>query len=452
MELRKRQIGHLKAPGNWINDPNGFIYYKGKYHLFYQYFPYAPEWGTMHWGHAVSDDLVNWEHVGIALFPTKYGDQNGCFSGSAVEHEGNMVLFYTGVHYFEEDPENIHLCLHDRFDSCQMRIDSWNGMDFDNFKGKQVVIPPIEDKCHGDRTHTRDPKVWKGKNGWTMVLGSRSEEGRGKLLFYQSPDLKSWSYVNEATKGDGWGWMWECPDYFETEGGQVLVFSPMRFLKDGKWEENQAICMTVDFKEDGCEMNMPDSYQYLDYGLDLYAPQSAVDEDGRRVLVAWLRMPEAVEEEGQAPWRGMFCLPRVVEVKNGHVYFRVHPNVKKLYKRPVTDVKDTGPEGYLLSLELEDGGCVNAGGYQIFRRGNRICTDRTQVFCRGEDYRMVFETPDVKEGFHLDIYVEDHMVEVYVNDGEYVISNGVYGLKKELLISGGNKAELFRAMDPPIHR
>ena len=95
---------------------------------------------------------------------------------------------------------------------------------------------------------------------------------------------------------------------------------------------------------------------------------------------------------------------------------------------------------------------MNAGGYQIFRRGNRICTDRTQVFCKGEDYRMVFETPDVKEGFHLDIYVEDHMVEVYVNDGEYVISNGVYGLKKELLISGGNKAELFRAMDPPIHR
>ena len=161
MEQRRKQEGHLKAPGNWINDPNGFIFFKGKYHLFYQYFPYAPIWGTMHWGHAVSEDLVSWEHVGIALFPTKEGDQNGCFSGSAVEQDGRMVLFYTGVHYHAADPENIHLCPDDQFDSCQMRIDSEDGMHFDNFGGKRVVIPPIGDRRCGDRTHTRDPKVWR---------------------------------------------------------------------------------------------------------------------------------------------------------------------------------------------------------------------------------------------------------------------------------------------------
>ena len=85
---------HLKAPDNWINDPNGFIYYKGQYHLFYQYFPYGPRWGTMHWGHAVSQDLVSWEHKGLALYPTIHGDQNGCFSGSAVEEEGKLYLVY----------------------------------------------------------------------------------------------------------------------------------------------------------------------------------------------------------------------------------------------------------------------------------------------------------------------------------------------------------------------
>ena len=86
-------ILHLKAPGDWINDPNGFIYYKGKYHLFYQYFPCAPVWGTMHWGHAVSDDLVHWKHLGIALFPTKSYDRNGVFSGSALEIDGRMNLY-----------------------------------------------------------------------------------------------------------------------------------------------------------------------------------------------------------------------------------------------------------------------------------------------------------------------------------------------------------------------
>ena len=80
----KQDVLHLKSPVNWINDPNGFIYYKGKYHLFYQHFPYAPIWGTMHWGHAVSEDLVHWEHKKIALFPTKSYDRNGVFSGSAI--------------------------------------------------------------------------------------------------------------------------------------------------------------------------------------------------------------------------------------------------------------------------------------------------------------------------------------------------------------------------------
>ena len=83
----KKDVLHLKAPGNWLNDPNGFIYYKGKYHLFYQHFPYAAVWGTMHWGHAVSEDLIHWEHLGIALFPTKAYDQNGVFSGSAIEKD-----------------------------------------------------------------------------------------------------------------------------------------------------------------------------------------------------------------------------------------------------------------------------------------------------------------------------------------------------------------------------
>lgn len=86
----REDIIHLKAPRGWMNDPNGFIYYKGMYHLFYQHFPYAPRWATMHWGHAVSRDLVHWEHQDVALFPTRYEDQNGCFSGSAFVHEDRL--------------------------------------------------------------------------------------------------------------------------------------------------------------------------------------------------------------------------------------------------------------------------------------------------------------------------------------------------------------------------
>ncbi len=132
---------HLKAPGNWINDPNGFIYYKGKYHLFYQYFPYAPVWGTMHWGHAVSDDLMHWEHLGIALFPTKDYDRNGVFSGSAIEKDGELYLYYSAVKYLEADKENIHVSLNDLFETSQAMIVSPDGFHFDNWKDKKMVLP-----------------------------------------------------------------------------------------------------------------------------------------------------------------------------------------------------------------------------------------------------------------------------------------------------------------------
>ena len=433
-----KDIIHLKAPGNWINDPNGFIYYKGNYHLFYQYFPYAPRWGTMHWGHAVSKDLVHWEHKGVALFPTKYGDQNGCFSGCAVEYDGRMYIYYTGVHYHKQDPDDIHKCLADQFASSQFMMISDDGCSFDNFNRKTQIIPPIEDKRIGDETHTRDPKVWRGKDAWYMMLGSKGDNGKGKLLFYRSRNLTDWEFVNCVSKVNDFGNMWECPDYFEIKGDKVLVFSPMQFINDGKRYADHLICMPVEFDEETCTMELPDQYQFLDYGLDLYAAQSTVDEEGRRVLVAWARMPEAVDGN----WNGMFCIPRVVEVKNGHIYFRVHPNVEKQYKRRIDDVSEADEAGYRVSFDIEDGEMINIGGYEICRKGDQICTDRTAVFVRDDDFRMQFATPKVKEGYHLDIYVDANLIEVFVNNGEYVISNTVYGLKKEIYAKCMEKLEI----------
>ncbi|EAC9468344.1 glycoside hydrolase family 32 protein, partial [Listeria monocytogenes] len=91
-----RQNYHFSAPIGWINDPNGFIYYKGHYHLFYQYYPYDSRWGPMHWGHARSSDLVHWEDLPVALAPDQPYDSGGCFSGSAIERDGKLYLFYTG--------------------------------------------------------------------------------------------------------------------------------------------------------------------------------------------------------------------------------------------------------------------------------------------------------------------------------------------------------------------
>ena len=429
---------HVKAPENWINDPNGFIYYKGKYHLFYQHFPYEPRWGTMHWGHCISSDLVHWQHEKIALFPSKYDDRNGCFSGSAVEADGKLNLFYTGVRYLEEDPDDIHLCRQNRFVSAQMRMVSEDGIHFDNIRNKETVIPVLTDPETGDAAHTRDPKVWRGSDAWYMVLGTTQNE-KGKLLIYRSEDLQHWELKNSVKGTGNFGWMWECPDYFEVNGSQILLVSPMGLLKDGNREANQAVCAFVDFQEETCSMNISDRWQFLDYGLDLYAPQSTVDEQGRRILTAWARMPEPVE--GQ--WMGMLCGIRVVETENDHLYFRPHPNVMQAYSREITSPAEASEGCYRACLELEEGETVNVGGYQIRAAGNRIHTDRHQVFPSLEHWRKEFQTPKLTDGYHLDIYVDPNLIEVYVNQGEYVITSTVYGLQTILQTDTANPVRLY---------
>ncbi|MGN0299299.1 MAG: glycoside hydrolase family 32 protein [Lachnospiraceae bacterium] len=428
---------HLRAPGNWINDPNGFIYYKGMYHIFYQYFPYEPRWGTMHWGHAVSADLVHWQHLGVALFPTIYADQNGCFSGSAIEYDGKMYLYYTGVHYYRSNPEDIHLCLDDQFESAQLMITSEDGVHFANFHDKSVVIPPIENPEVGDRTHTRDPKVWRGTDAWYMVLGSSTQEKQGEIVIYKSCDLKDWSLAGTASTPEKLGWMWECPDYFEVNGTQVLIVSPMGIMKEPYTD--QTVCTLVKFDEKSCQMQIPQQYQFLDYGLDLYAPQSTVDAEGRRVLVAWLRMPEVVNDT----WRGMFCLPRVVEVQNGHIYFRVHPNVRAGFSRRVTSLDDTEQDIYQLRFIMNEGESIDIGGYRIIRREGRICTDRSRVFAGHEEYRMQAETPEIQDGNNFEVYVSEHLIEVFVNDGEYVLSSAVCGLRRKIVSQLQNEPQIY---------
>ena len=427
---------HFKAPNCWINDPNGFIWYKGRYHLFYQCFPYSAHWGRMHWGHAVSTDLVNWEEKGIALFPSKTDDRSGCFSGSAIEYKDKIYIYYTGVNYTEEDPENINCCINDTFTAAQLMITSEDGMKFDNITDKKTVIPPIEDKKIGDKNHTRDPKVWRGKDAWYMVLGSTVDKN-GRLLFYKSSDLKTWQYLNYCEK-DGFGWMWECPDFFEIDGKGVTIFSPMGFFDDGNGYDSVAVCMLSSFDENTGKMELSENYQLFDYGIDLYAPQSTTDEDGNRVVIAWARMPEAVITE-KGEWCGMMCIPRIVDIKNNHVYIRPHTNVKNSF---VTKLSAPKKSGYMLKTTLKNGESINIGGYVIKRENDKITTDRSEVFNIKGNYRLIAETPVINDGYELEIYVDEHLVEVFINNGEYVISNVVYGLTEEIT---GKNYDLYSA-------
>lgn len=149
-------------------------------------------------------------------------------------------------------------------------------------------------------------------------------------------------------------------------------------------------------------------------------------------MTAWLRMPK-VTAEG---WIGMFCSPRVAERQGGHIYFRMHPNIRSAYAKIIRDTAEASEDGYMAAFELEDGETIDIGGFLITRKGNQIVTDRTQVYpANVEGAHLISETPEIRDGFRLEVLVDPNLIEVYINDGEYVISNAVYDLENKISCS-----------------
>ena len=423
-----KNILHLKAPGNWINDPNGFIYYQGRYHLFYQCFPYAPVWGTMHWGHAVSEDLVHWEHLDIAVFPTKRYDSNGVFSGSALEKDGRLYLYYSAVRYLEEEEENIHIPVQDVYETSQAVMVSEDGFQFDNWNGKRQIIPVIRDEQIADAGHTRDPKVWYDSGSYYMVLGSTFREKEGRAVFFRSRDGEHWQYAAQY-RNPSFGRILECPDLFRLGDRYVFVGSAMYTEDAENGYEHQSVTALAEFDSRTCTMEISSEFQYVDYGMDLYAPQTNVDREGRRVLIGWMRMPEAVKEEGKKDWNGMMSLPRVVEIAGEHIYFRIHPEVEKYFSAEKEDKRHLDPGmPCRIKTTLSEGEYLEIGGYRIWVENGSVKTDRSRVFAGTDGRAAVCGTPTSLEHCGLDIFVEPNLIEVFINDGEYVISNVVYGL------------------------
>ncbi len=434
-----QNILHLKAPGNWINDPNGFIYYKGRYHLFYQYFPYEPMWGTMHWGHAVSEDLLHWEHLGIAVYPSKEYDRNGVFSGSAIEIDGKLHLYYTAVRYVEERPEYIHLYNKQGTRQSQAKIVSEDGFHFNNMQDKRQVLPAIMDTSIADPKECRDPKVWKEQDIYYMCLASTHLKEEGVLLIYESKDGESWT-LNSRVQDSALGIILECPDMFQVGEKQILVSSPIDILKDTEYPANQAVCRFVTFEGAKKVLKIEDEYTFFDYGMELYAPQSNVDEDGRRVIIAWLRMPAPAEPATNSaangrPWNGMMCLPRVITVREGHIYTSVHPNIRAYFETEGEKVSKAfgriGCEETVcgnnrrIVTSLSEGESIDVYGYVIGLQDGCVWTDRSKVIGNHDELHKVCRTPHVGESCELEIYVEPDMVEVYVNDGMWVVSSWV---------------------------
>lgn len=306
-----RQQYHLMPPVGWMNDPNGFVYFKGYYHLFYQFHPYDSKWGPMHWGHARSLDLVHWEQLPTALAPDEDYDQEGCFSGSAIEKDGKLFLIYTGC-------QEVAGVMHQH----QCVAMSEDGLHFTKFSANPVVAEN-ELGSAGLISEFRDPKVLYHNDHYYMVVATKTPDSRGRILMFVSEDLLTWQFNSILLEGNQkQGIMWECPDLFHLDGKDVLILSPIQIQKNGLEYFNTSSTMAcigaVDWQTGKMQV---DNFHEIDFGMDFYAPQTTTDPTGRRIMVAWMQMWDRTfptHDLGHG-WAGSMTLPRELRVKNNRL-------------------------------------------------------------------------------------------------------------------------------------
>ena len=358
VEEAKRPGFHLSVQVGWMNDPNGFSYYNGEYHLFYQYHPYASYWGPMHWGHAVSKDLLHWRYLPAALAPDESYDKDGCFSGSAVEmDDGRHLLMYTGV-VEEELPDGTQRGVQTQ---C---VGTGDGVNYEEYEGNPVIdegqLPE-----GGDRFEFRDPRIWKAEDGtYRCVAGNCDGDRDGQILLYSSKDALHWNFEKILLRNhDRFGKMWECPDFFELDGKQVLLTSPQDMLPQGfeYHNGNGTVCFIGTYDEETDTFH-EEHNQAIDYGIDFYAPQTVLTPDGRRIMIGWMQNWDTCNlYTFKEPWFGQMSLPRELSVKNGRLIQKPIRELEELRHDKVVyenvTLKDTtirldGIKGRRVDMEL----------------------------------------------------------------------------------------------------
>lgn len=461
---RNRLLFHLMPPQGWMNDPNGLCQFQGVYHVFFQYSPESPRGGNKSWGHYTSPDMIYWTYQGEPLRPDKNFDRDGVFSGSAFVHDGKMYLYYTG----NVEQEGVHDYVHTGREANTILVTSEDGTIFSK---KQCIMTnadyPSEYTCH-----IRDPKVWQQDGYFYMIQGGRLIGDKGAVLIFQSKDLVHWKFYKDITTEYDFGFMWECPDYFllsakaeenmETFGvseiisGEekslqgILSLSPQGLAAQEYCYQN--IYQSGYFLVQGDILDRPSLGEFIewDMGFDFYAPQTFVDEQGRRILIGWAGLAD--EEYDNEPtirngWQHALTVPRELSWKNGRVCQNPVEELEKLRLdeqriKPKDcivlqdDWKKNGAKAYEIcveniasqdfSLNLSQNGTGLFLRYEkgVFSLG--FFGEDALEMGRGRKLRKVL----LEQLRECRILLDTSLIEIYLNQGEVVLTSRYYLLEK----------------------
>ena len=370
---------HFRAPANWMNDPNGPIFHRGYYHMFYQHNPYGDGWGHMHWGHARSKDLVHWEHLPIALWPSEDKGEKHCFSGcAALNAKGEPMIFYTSIghpkpHCWIALPEDEDLLRWKKFEGNPILTEESPGIPYYDF---------------------RDPFVFQHQGRTYMVHGgnlNKAKGGQAVVTLYEAenPELTKWKYRSILFQHpDPKVVNIECPLFFAINDKFVLITSPHRacdyFVGNfdpvaGKFTSEQS--------------------GMLDYSDQFYAPNTCVDDKGRRILWGWVR-----GFKDKRGWNGCLSVPRVLSLENGRLIQKPAPEVAALR----TDEKTVNPQQFEATIAFEAESKNEMGPLKW--DGERLSIAGVKV-----------KLPNEKR-VEIRIFRDHALLEAFVNDGQHCVT------------------------------
>lgn len=365
MDYLKKLQHHYKPQKGWINDPNGLVYYKGYYHVFYQHLPDsevvgAPGERAMHWGHARTKNFIDWEELPIALYPDKEYDRNGCFSGTAIVKDDVLYLCYASIKIPDGETRLVQTV---------SIAYSKDGISFEKYEKNPVINNYPED----GGPDFRDPAMICVDGIYYCVMATgHPQTQKGRLLLYKSKNVLDWEYSGIMAQWDNCEFT-ECPSFVKQDDKYFLTTSvcPLN-------DERYFSIMYGTFKDGVFEEEITES---IDRGPDQYAGQVFTDFKGRNILIAWI---PGWKYEGFAQKDiGCMSIPRELFLKNGRIYAYPIEEVRCLLKDEDPAVK------------------INDNGFVIEREG------RENVVYRGE-------ITDLK------ILRDEYVVEVFVNGGEAI--------------------------------
>ncbi|WP_161950359.1 glycoside hydrolase family 32 protein [Clostridium thermosuccinogenes] len=446
---RYRPQYHFSPEYGWMNDPNGLVYYDGEYHLFYQFYPLGIVHGPMHWGHAVSTDLLRWNHLPIAMYPDDVGFM---FSGCVVVDEHNTSGFQHGkektlVAVFTQENNGRQVQ--------SIAYSNDRGRTWEKYSGNPVLERP-------EFRDFRDPKVfWHSETEkWIMVLAVKD-----RVHFYNSPNLKEWEFTGEFGSSDGsHDGVWECPDLFEmmVDGDKNNKKWVLTVSINGKLSGMQYFIGKFDGNTFVSE-NPSEEVRWIDSGKDFYAAVSWSDipaADGRRLWIGWMNCWPYAEKIPAGKWRGNMSIVRELVLSN------IDGFGLKLVQKPVSELEsirkeeiisvrdvwysalDNAISGLMLDtyeilLEIDmsksnsdqlgfklfrdEDGYVDAGvdvskGKVFVDRRHIACHHKMEGFAERHEAGLIW-----KDGIiNLHIYVDRASLEMFVNEGENVFTELIF--------------------------